>query len=61
MYNNNVNESSLANIMTVTGLEAARAEDRLYDVRVEVYSNKTALSQINSTDPIVSFSGSMVE
>lgn len=61
MYNNNVNESSLANIMTVTGLEAAKAEDRLYDVRVDVYSNKTSLSDINSTDPIVSFTGSMVE
>lgn len=61
MYNNNVNQDQVKAKMTITGLEAAEQKDRLYDVKVDVYSNKIGLPEINTTTPIVSFTGSMVE
>ena len=61
MYNNNVNQNQVIAKLKSTGIESAEKEDRLYDVKVEIYDKSVGLSDISGKDPIVTFTGSMVE
>ena len=61
LYNNNVNQNQVIAKLKSTGIESAEKEDRLYDVKVEIYDKSVGLSDISGKDPIVTFTGSMVE
>lgn len=58
-FNTNVNQSEVKDIVDIKNLTKNKASDRLYDVTVEIYDSKTDIDSMDSTDPVVTLTGSM--
>lgn len=63
IYNNtNANQSTVVNgIIKINEMTVMEKSDRLFDVTVAVYPANTAYDAINSTTPLVTFTGGMAD